>query len=141
MHFFGDAVIAVFGALLPQQDHARHALDAALAMHAAQGRLNERWESTALPPFELGIGLSTGEVAAVLLGSEDRMEYTVIGDTVNLAQRLQQWAGPGETVMSEPTFRGLAAPPAAKPIEPARVKGREAPVHAYRLEANEKGKP
>ena len=58
-----------------------------------------------LPPFGLGIGLSTGPAAAALLGSEERIEYTLVGDTVNLSQRLQQWAEPGETVLSEPTYR------------------------------------
>jgi adenylate cyclase len=141
MHFFGDATIAVFGAPLPQEDHARQALETALQMHAAQRALNARWATTGLPPFELGIGLSTGEVAAVLLGSEERMEYTVIGDNVNLAQRLQQWADPGETVLSEATHQTLEGPSSAEPIEPARVKGREAPVRAYRINATQGGKP
>jgi class 3 adenylate cyclase len=141
MHFFGDAVIAVFGAPVAQHNHARRALQAALAMHAAQEQINEAWAKARLPSFELGIGLSTGEVAAALLGSEERLEYTVIGDTVNLAQRLQQWGGPGETVMSEATHRALEGPPSAEPIEPARVKGREAPVRAYRIKATRGGMP
>jgi adenylate cyclase len=139
MHFFGDAAIAVFGAPVPQADHAQRALSAASTMHAAQQCLNERWASDRLAPFGLGIGLSTGEVAAVLLGSEERMEYTVVGDNVNLAQRLQQWAGPGETVMSEATHRAIECPPAAEPIEPAPVKGREAPVRAYRIKTTQGG--
>ena len=56
--------------------------------------MNERWAADGLPPFGLGIGLSTGEVAAALLGSEERVEYTVVGDAVNLCQRLQQFAAP-----------------------------------------------
>ena len=90
MQFVGDAVMAVFGAPFPQADHAERALAAAHAMHAAQVAVNERWESEGLPAFGLGIGLSTGEVAAALLGSEERLEYTLVGDTVNLSQRLQQ---------------------------------------------------
>jgi class 3 adenylate cyclase len=133
MQFIGDAVMAVFGALLPQEDHARRALKAALAMHAGQSRVNERWAGEGLSPFELGIGLSTGEVAAALLGSEERLEYTVVGDNVNLAQRLQQWAGPGEIVLSEATYGALETPAEAEPIEPARVKGRDASVRAYRM--------
>ena len=94
----------------------------------ARHEVNERWASGALPPFDLGIGLSTGEVAAALLGSEERLEYTVIGDNVNLAQRLQQWAGPGEIVLSEATYLALESPAEAEPMEPAQVKGRDAPV-------------
>jgi class 3 adenylate cyclase len=61
------------------------------------------------------------------------MEYTLVGDTVNLAQRLQQWAGPGQIVLSEPTYKAASNPPEANRLEPATVKGREAPVVAYRL--------
>ncbi|MEO7803061.1 MAG: adenylate/guanylate cyclase domain-containing protein, partial [Actinomycetota bacterium] len=64
----------------------------------------------------------------------ERQEYTVVGDTVNLAQRLQQWAGPGETVMSEQTHAGLTKAIEAIQLEPATVKGRQAPVAAYRIE-------
>jgi adenylate cyclase len=139
MQFVGDAVMAVFGAPVPQEDHAARALRAAGAMHHGQTRVNAAWANEGLPPFGLGIGLSTGEVAAALLGSEERLEYTVVGDNVNLAQRLQQWAGPGEIVTSKATYQALESPPAAEPIEPTRVKGREAPVRAYRIKASEGG--
>ena len=85
------------------------------------------------PLFGLGIGLSTGVVAAALLGSEERLEYTVVGDTVNLTQRLQQWAEPGETVLSEPTWAAIERMPDADKLEPAIVKGRDTPVGAYRF--------
>jgi class 3 adenylate cyclase len=137
MQFVGDAVMAVFGAPVPQDDHPDHALRAALAMHAAQREVNERWAAEGLPAFNLGIGLSTGEVAGALLGSEERLEYTMVGDTVNLANRLQQWAEAGQTVLSEPTFEGLSAPVAAERLEPALVKGRQTPVAAYRIAAAE----
>ena len=133
MQFVGDAVIAVFGAPFPQDHHAERAVVAARAMHAAQVELNAAWKTEGKEPFGLGIGLSTGNVAAVLLGSEERLEYTVIGDTVNLAQRLQQWAEPGETVLSEPTWAALSVPPAADVLPAEKVKGREAPVSAYRF--------
>src|SRR5205823_8221236 len=75
MQFVGDAVMAVFGAPLPQPDHADHAVDAARAMHDAQAKVNEAWLAAGQAAFELGIGLSTGPVAAALLGSEERLEY------------------------------------------------------------------
>jgi class 3 adenylate cyclase/DNA-binding NarL/FixJ family response regulator len=131
MQFVGDAVMAVFGAPIPQQDHAQHAVQASLAMHAVQHALNARWEVEQLPPFHLGIGISTGTVAAALLGSDERLEYTVVGDAVNLAQRIQQWASGGETVLSETTFAQLSDPPAAERLEPQLVKGRQAPVGGY----------
>jgi adenylate cyclase len=134
MLYVGDAVMATFGAPLPQIDHAERALASAAQMHTMQRAVNVRWEAAGLPQFHLGIGLSTGEAAAALLGSEERLEYTVVGDTVNLAQRLQQLASPGETVLSEATCRALADPPAgAIVLEPQRVKGRSSPVAAYKL--------
>jgi class 3 adenylate cyclase len=102
-------------------------------MHTAQTDLNAAWASDGKEPFGLGIGLSTGDVAAVLLGSEERLEYTVIGDTVNLTQRVQQWAEPGETVMTQATWKACTSPIEVDELEPAQVKGREAPVTAYRF--------
>lgn len=133
MQFVGDAVMAVFGAPVASDDHGERAVAAAVAMHAAQQELNGRWEPSGQPPFGLGIGLSTGLVAAALLGSEERLEYTVVGDTVNLTQRLQQWADPGETVLSDPTWAALETKPDADLLEPAMVKGRDTPVGAHRF--------
>lgn len=132
MQFVGDAVMAVFGAPLPSDDHADRAVEAALAMHGAQEKVNADWEVQGLEPFGLGIGLSTGEVAAALLGSEERVEYSVVGDTVNLTQRLQQWAEPGETVLSEPTRSSMRLTLECEELAPALVKGRTAPVAAFR---------
>jgi class 3 adenylate cyclase/ActR/RegA family two-component response regulator len=133
MQFVGDAVMAVFGAPFPQPDQCQRAVAAAEVMHARQAELNARWDVQGLPPFHLGIGVSTGDVAAALLGSDERLEYSVVGDAVNLAQRLQQWAEGGQTVLSEPTFEALTQPPAAERLEPALVKGRHTPVGAYRV--------
>ena len=135
MQFVGDAVMAVFGAPVPVPDHAERAVEAALRMHAAQEQVNSRWRDAGLPAFELGIGVTTGPAAAALLGSEERLEYTLVGDTVNLAQRLQQWAEPGETVLSEATYHDLREPPPATAVPPALVKGREAPVSAWKVAA------
>jgi class 3 adenylate cyclase len=137
MLYVGDAVMATFGDPLPQADHAQRALAAARSMHSLQEVVNRRWEEVGLPPFHLGIGLSTGEAAAAVLGSEERLEYTVVGDTVNLAQRLQQLADPGETVLSEATWLALSEPPAgAVPLGAQTVKGRSAPVVAYKIGAD-----
>ncbi|MDP9325674.1 MAG: response regulator [Candidatus Dormibacteraeota bacterium] len=137
MQFVGDAVMAVYGAPNPQEDHADKALSGSLAMHAAQHELNRRWETESLPAFGIGIGISTGEVAAALLGSEERLEYTVVGDSVNLAQRIQQWAGPGEIVLSEATFAGLTVKVDCEELPQQQVKGRNAPVGGYRVAARE----
>lgn len=133
MQFVGDAVMAVFGAPNAMADHAEMAVVTATAMHDSQAIVNEEWLKEGREPFGLGIGLSTGVVAAALLGSEERIEYSVVGDTVNLSQRLQQWAEPGETVLSQPTYDAIAQPPDCDTLEPALVKGREKPVAACRF--------
>ncbi|MDX1468268.1 MAG: adenylate/guanylate cyclase domain-containing protein [Acidimicrobiia bacterium] len=132
MQFIGDAVMASFGAPEPMENHADAALAAALAMHEAQAEINSVWAAEGLEQFGLGIGLSTGIVAAALLGSEERLEYTIIGDTVNLSHRLQQWAEPGETIISHPTWEALSEKPETDELEPEVVKGRVEPVRAYR---------
>jgi class 3 adenylate cyclase/DNA-binding response OmpR family regulator len=133
MQFVGDAVMAVFGAPFAQEDHADRAVAAALAMHAKQHAINAQWEGEGLPAFGLGLGLSTGEAAAALLGSEERLEYTLVGDTVNLSQRLQQLAAAGETVLSEPTLAALRDHVSTVALEPQLVKGRDTPVVAFKL--------
>jgi adenylate cyclase len=133
MQFVGDAVMAVFGAPFPQPDHADRAVAAARAMHSMQAEINARWLADGLPSFGLGMGLSTGEAAAALLGSAERLEYTLVGDTVNLSQRLQQLADPGETVLSEATLQALRIRVPATPLGPQHVKGREAPVTVYKI--------
>jgi class 3 adenylate cyclase/FixJ family two-component response regulator len=136
MQFVGDAVMAVFGAPEPQADHASRALLAARAMHERQAAVNAKWARDGLPEFGLGIGLSTGPVAAALLGSEERLEYTVVGDTVNLAQRLQDLARPaGRIVVSDATYRALDEPADAEALPPTALKGRKTPVHPYLLPA------
>jgi adenylate cyclase len=133
MQFVGDAVMAVFGAPFPQPDHADRAVAAAVAMHELQDEINLRWEREDRPAFRLGLGLSTGEAAAALLGSAERLEYTLVGDTVNLSQRLQQFAGAGETVLSEATVKALSSPVRLIPLPPQLVKGRDTPVVAFKL--------
>jgi len=128
MQYVGDAVMAVFGAPEPTKDHADRALVAAHAMHAAQVAVNDEWTTDGLEPFPLGIGLSTGDVAAAMLGSDERLEYTVVGDAVNLCQRLQQFAADGEIVVSDLTWDQLSVKPPAEDLGPHLVKGRTTPV-------------
>jgi adenylate cyclase len=141
MQFVGDAVMACFGAPVPQPEHAARAVAASVAMIRAQAELDARWEAAGRTPFGLGIGLSTGPVAAALLGSEERLEYTLVGDTVNLSQRLQDLARPaGRIVLSDATFRALPVPPAScAPLGEHLVKGRQTPVTAYMIDCTTPG--
>jgi adenylate cyclase len=126
-------VMAVFGAPFPQPDHPDRAAAAAASMHTLQAEVNTRWAVDGLPAFGLGIGLSTGEAAAALLGSAERLEYTLVGDTVNLSQRLQQLAAAGETVLSEATCLALTVPARTVPLPAQLVKGRDTPIRAYKI--------
>jgi class 3 adenylate cyclase/ActR/RegA family two-component response regulator len=135
MQFVGDAVMACFGAPVAQPDHADHAVNAARAMHERQASVNQRWERDGLSCFGLGIGISTGPVAAALLGSEERLEYTLVGDTVNLAQRLQDLARPaGRVVLSEATLEALRQPLECVELGPQAVKGRQHTVRAFLID-------
>jgi len=135
MQYVGDSVMAVFGAPEPVADHADRALTAADSMHRAQLAVNRRWAGEGLPIFELGVGVSTGLVAAALIGSDERAEYSLVGDAVNLAQRLQQLASGGETVLSDATHAALSRPLQAERLGPTSVKGRREPVIAFRVPA------
>jgi class 3 adenylate cyclase/DNA-binding NarL/FixJ family response regulator len=130
--FQGDAVMAVFGAPNPQPDHAERALRCAISMQARQNELNREGWGTEVSELGVGIGVNTGQVIAGTVGGGGRLEYTVVGDAVNIAQRLQSEAEGGEVVASATT---IAAAPgvAAESIGPRRVKGREEPVEVFRV--------
>jgi adenylate cyclase len=98
--FIGDSVMAQWGAPLSESDDADRAVEAALDMMAALRRLNAGWERQGRPKLEMGIGINFGEAFAGFVGSERRLEYTIIGDTVNTANRLCAAAQAGEILAS-----------------------------------------
>jgi len=126
--FAGDAVMAVFGAPDPQADHAERALRCAVAMQARQAELNAEGDL----PLDMGIGVNTGIVVAGTVGGGGRLDYTVVGDAVNVAQRLQSVAGPGEILASAASV-GAAPDVPSEPAGAQEVKGRREPVEVHRL--------
>jgi adenylate cyclase len=131
--FQGDAVMAVFGAPVPMDDHARCAVGCALEMQERQRELNSSgWGVDGVESLDVGIGLNAGIVMAGAIGGGGRLEYTVIGDAVNIAQRLQSEASGGEIVASASTVFAAAVED-AEPIGSRPVKGREEPVEVYRI--------
>jgi len=130
--FQGDAVMVVFGAPEPTSDHAERALRCAIAMQARQAELNAQGWDADVSELGVGIGVNTGLVIAGTVGGGGRLEYTVVGDAVNIAQRLQSEAEGGEIVATAST---VAAAPgvACEPIGPRHVKGREEPVEVFRV--------
>jgi class 3 adenylate cyclase/DNA-binding NarL/FixJ family response regulator len=131
--FQGDAVMAVFGAPEPVPDHAERALRCAIAMQVRQRELNAvGWSVDGMGSMGVGIGVNTGSVIAGTVGGAGRLEYTVVGDAVNVASRLQHEAGGGEIVASASTV--VAADGIeCEPIGPRRVKGREEAVEVFRV--------
>jgi class 3 adenylate cyclase/ActR/RegA family two-component response regulator len=130
--FQGDAVMAVFGAPDPLPDHAARALTCALAMQSRQEELNQEAESEGLPDVQMGIGVNTGTVIAGTVGGGGRLEYTVLGDAVNVAQRVNSEAAGGEILATAST---VAAAPSirAESVGPKQVKGRTEPVETFRV--------
>jgi adenylate cyclase len=132
--FLGDAVMAVFGAPIAHPDHAMRAVRTALAMRNGIAELNEQRVSQGKIPIGIGIGLSLGEVVAGTVGTEDRMEYTVIGDSVNLAARLVANARPaGRILISQRTYERVQDLVEVKGLGPLKVKGKEEEVEVYEV--------
>lgn len=128
--FIGDAILAVFGALMEYDDHAERAVRAAVTLQSAL-RKGEKSEGQNI---RIGIGINTGEVIAGNIGSQKRMEYTVIGDAVNLASRLTGIAGPGEIIVSRATYEAVGSHMKAEKLEPVSVKGKSEPIEIYRVD-------
>jgi adenylate cyclase len=129
----GDAVMAIFGAPEPMTDHAKRAVDCALAMQARQDDLNSQgWGVEGVDVLQVGIGLNSGMVVAGAIGGGGRLEYTVIGDAVNVAQRLQSEALGGEIVSAATTVKACDDLD-VEPIGMRTVKGREVPVEVFRV--------
>jgi adenylate cyclase len=133
--FEGDAVTAFFGAPIQKPDHARRACLAALAMQKRNAELGRKWAAAGRPPLLTRIGLNTGPMVVGNLGSAQRLDYTVMGDGVNLASRLEganrQY---GSLVMiSEFTRRQAAAAVEVRELDLLAVAGKKKPVRVYEL--------
>ncbi len=129
----GDSVMALFGAPVTLGDDPLRAVRCALDMQRAIVDFNIGQRQKGMPPLEMGIGINTGPVVAGNIGSASRMEYTVIGDTVNVAARLQGLAGPGEILISEQTRQMVEQAVETEALPPIRLKGKEKPVTLYRV--------
>jgi adenylate cyclase len=131
--FMGDAIMALWGAPIPHDDDADRAMRAALEMQRLLGELNTKWEADGRHRIEIGIGINFGEVFAGNIGSQQRLEYTVIGDAVNVASRLCSKAGPGDILISETFMRTLKAPPPCEALESIELRGKAQAVPVYRV--------
>jgi len=131
----GDAIMAFWGAPVPQQDHAVRACLAALDNQSRLGELRREFAAAGLPSVRARIGINTGEMIIGNMGSSKRFEFTVIGDNVNLASRLE---GAGKEygtkiIVSEDTYRAAADAVEVRELDLLQVKGKEIPVRIYEL--------
>jgi adenylate cyclase len=131
--FMGDAIMALWGAPIAHEDDPDRAMQCALDQIETLEKMNAKWNESGRKPLAIGIGINFGEVFAGNIGSNRRLEYTVIGDAVNTASRLCSSAGLNEILISEPFYKALKKPPKVEALEPIQVKGKAKKVPVYRV--------
>jgi adenylate cyclase len=131
--FIGDAIMAVFGAPVASPVHASQAVSAAIAMQAEARRMQEKASGAGRQGLQVRIGINSGEAVAGNIGSPSRIDYTVIGDNVNLASRLEFHAPPNGILISQATYRMVQNLVQVKSLPAIEVKGRSGTVEVYEV--------
>jgi len=131
--FIGDCIMAVFSAPFQTPDDTSKAIRAALEQQWLIAEMSSAWEKNGKRAFTVGMGINTGEVVMGNLGASSRMNYTVIGDDVNIAARLYNVAKGGEIIISETTYAEVRALVDVEEMEPVSVKGKAAPLRIYKV--------
>ena len=122
--YIGDGVLALFGAPIASERDATKAVRAAVDLQRALIEFNQASAEAQLPQISIGIGINTGPAIVGYIGSEQRLDYTAVGDTVNIAARLESIAQPGQIVVSESIMQALDETFIVKRLEPAKLKGK-----------------
>ncbi len=133
--FIGDCIMSVFGIPLPKEDDALRAVRSALEIQQAVGELNRARKIAGERTVTIGIGVNTGDVVSGNMGSAQKMDYTVIGDSVNLAARLESVAEGSSILISEETYQLVKDYVIAERLSPLAVKGKKERVSVYRLKS------
>lgn len=133
--FVGDCVMAFWGAPIPQPNQAELAARAALEMIEGLEKLNQKWQSEGRPTLKIGVGINTGEMLFGNIGSEQRMDFTVIGDSVNLGARLESATKElhASIVISDATYQQIRSQAQVRPLGEISVKGKEEKIVVYEL--------
>ena len=131
----GDGVMALFGAPIALEDAPQRAIRSAMAIHREMTRFNERMrqEKGEFPPVKMRIGIHTGPVVVGTLGNDLRVEFKAVGDTVNLAARMEQMAEPGTTYVTEDTFKLTEGYFRFEALGEKEIKGKEKPLKVYQV--------
>jgi adenylate cyclase len=132
--YMGDAIMAVYGAPIDMADHAERAVLTAVEMSRKMIELQAKWRMEGKREVNIGIGINTGEVVVGNIGSNERMEYTAIGDNVNLTQRLESVAEKGQILISSSTYEKVKHKVDAVMLDPIKVKGKTEKVVAYSVQ-------
>ncbi|MBC2717819.1 MAG: AAA family ATPase, partial [Desulfobacteraceae bacterium] len=131
--FTGDGVMALFGAPVSHEDHAQRACYAALSIQKAIGDYNEKVKKACGSDFKMRIGLNSGPVIVGSIGDDLRMDYTAVGDTTNLAARMENSAEPGTVLASKNTYKIVSDFFKFDPLKKIEIKGKEEPQEAFKL--------
>ena len=133
--FIGDAVMAIFGAPVRVENSSFMAVKSAVEMHAKLKELNEKFKKEKGIAFNIGVGINIGEVIVGNIGSHKHLEYTVIGDAVNVASRLESLNKQYKTgvIVSEDSYNEVASLVEAKDLGLANVPGKQKPIHIYEI--------
>jgi class 3 adenylate cyclase/tetratricopeptide (TPR) repeat protein len=131
----GDGIMALFGAPLALEDAPQRAIRSSLAIHRDMARFSDKLkqETPATPPIRMRIGIHTGPVVVGSLGNELRVEFKAVGDTVNIAARLEQLSEPGTTCVSEDTLKATEGLFSFEPVGERTLKGKNKPIRVYRV--------
>jgi predicted ATPase/class 3 adenylate cyclase len=131
----GDGIMALFGAPIAQEDAPQRAIRASLAIHRDLVQFNDklRREKPGLPPLKMRAGIHTGPVVVGTLGNDLRVDFKAVGDTVNLASRMESMAEPGSTYCTEDTFKLTEGLFRFEGLGEREVKGKEKPIRIYRV--------
>lgn len=137
--FTGDGVMALFGAPLAHEDHAQRACTAALSIQKAMGEYSKKIKTKTGAEFRMRIGLNSGPVIVGSIGDDLRMDYTAVGDTTNLAARIQQKANPAKVWVSQETRNIIRDYFQDKPVGEIQLKGKSRPQPIYCVIAGRPG--
>jgi len=131
--YMGDGLMALFGVPYESQDGARNAVSAAIVMQRRIVNLNEELEARGLPAIQIGVGINTGRVTVGYIGTEQRTDYTAIGDAVNLSARFEKLAQGQQILIGQSTFDAIGEDLPTRAYGETRVRGKSEPLQVYEV--------
>src|SRR3989338_829086 len=133
--YMGDAIMVIYGAPIEDLDHGKHAVETGVAMLKKLKEINEKWENRKLPPFHIGVGANTGDMLVGNMGSSRIFDYTVVGDAVNVASRIEKASRYYKVpfIITEETHKHLSSRHLMRKLDIVQVRGRERGTALYEV--------